>query len=152
MPERDSGNFLICVSHKSPSASTQLGPITYCPTIPTRPQLFHPSRVTGLRFTSHKSPITSHASPSSLRRPVRRFILALLGQLPRACSVGEHGPDLPRARAGRFKYEMAAIRSPAGTFVASYIARQLNQLARGDFHYVEIVISAGPSPAECQQL
>src|ERR1700732_1159835 len=47
---------------------------------------------------------------------------------------------------------MAALRRPAGAFVAADVARQLDQLMRGDFHDVEIVISAGPTPTECQQL
>src|SRR5258708_9069737 len=63
MLERCTDNHRIRVSHKSPFASISPNPITYCPTIPMRPQLFHQPQITGFRVTSHQSRVTSHASP-----------------------------------------------------------------------------------------
>ena len=59
------------------------------------------------------------------RRPVGRFVLPLRGQLARLGSVGEHGPDLPRARARGLEHEVPSVGRPAGPFVAPGVARQL---------------------------
>src|SRR6267154_6877582 len=97
-----------------------------------------------------------HLPPNLLRtlalRPVRRFIVASSGKLPRLSAIGQHGPDLPGARARGFKNKVPSIRSPTGAFVASCVVGQFYELAAGDFHDVDVVIVTGPAPTERQQL
>src|SRR5229473_1362271 len=45
-------------------------------------------------------------------RPVRRFVVAGSGKLPRLSAIGQHGPDLPGAGTRGFKNKVPAIRRP----------------------------------------
>jgi len=74
------------------------------------------------------------------------------GELVGLRTVGEHRPDLTRAGASGFEYEMAAIGSPGGTLVAPLVAGDLEQLAGSYIHDVEIVVSAGTTPTEREEL
>src|ERR1700693_42727 len=89
---------------------------------------------------------------SSLGRPVRRFVLTLIRQLPRLRSISQHGPYLASPRARRFENQVTAIGRPAGTLVASGVARELDKLMAHDVHHVNIVIPTGAPPAKCEQL
>src|SRR5260370_23019591 len=89
---------------------------------------------------------------TSALRPVRRFVVAGSGKLPRLGAVGQHGPDLPGAGTRGFKNKVPSIWSPTGAFVASCVVGQFYDLAAGDFHDVDVVIIAGPAPTERQQL
>src|SRR5882757_4070018 len=85
-------------------------------------------------------------------RPVRRFVVAGSGKLPRLSAIGQHGPDLPGAGTRGFKNEVPAIRRPTGSLVASCVVGQFDNLAAGDFHDVDVVIITGPAPTKRQQL
>src|SRR6266853_3715978 len=85
-------------------------------------------------------------------RPVRRFVVAGSGKLPRLSAIGQHGPDLPGAGARGFKNKVPSIWSPTGAFVASCVVGQFDDLAAGDFHDVDVIIITRPAPTERQQL
>ena len=85
-------------------------------------------------------------------RPVRRFVVAGSGKLPRLSAIGQHGPDLPGAGTRGFKNKVPSIWGPTGAFVASCVVGQFYDLAAGDFHDVDVVIITGPAPTERQQL
>src|SRR6267142_2144547 len=86
------------------------------------------------------------------RRPVRRFIVASGSQLAGLRAVRKHGPDLPGARPRGFKNDVAAVRRPTGAFVASGVARQFDNLAAGDIHYVDVIVIVGPAPTKGEEL
>src|SRR5260370_34867692 len=67
-------------------------------------------------------------------------------------AVGEHGPYLALAIAGGFKDDVAAVRSPTGPLVLATVASDLNDLARGGFHDVDVEISVRPPPTEGHHL
>ena len=67
-------------------------------------------------------------------------------------AVGKHAPDLTRAAASRFEHDVAAIRRPAGAFVATRVARDLDNFAGGSFHHVDVVVAVGPAPTEGKNL
>ena len=52
--------------------------------------------------------------------------MSLEGQLPGQRAVGQHAPDLARARARGFKDQVTPVRRPPRAFVASGIAGQLH--------------------------
>jgi hypothetical protein len=61
--------------------------------------------------------------------PVGGFVVAVGGELVRLGAVGEHGPDLAGAAAGGFEDDVAAVRSPTGTFVAAHVAGEFEDAA-----------------------
>src|ERR1700730_16828413 len=67
-------------------------------------------------------------------------------------AVGKHAPDLARAAASRFEHDVTPISCPAGTFVATGVARDLDNFAGSSFHYVDVVVAVGPAPTEGQNL
>src|SRR5208282_1619354 len=88
-----------------------------------------------------------------LRRPVRRLVVAFGGELAGLGAVGEHGPDLARAGAGRFEDDMAAVGSPAGALVArAGVWREIDDVLRSGLHDVEIVVAVGTAPTEGKDL
>src|SRR5260370_18260260 len=68
------------------------------------------------------------------------------------CAVGEHGPDLAFAIAGGFKDDVAAVGSPTGTLVLAAVAGDLNDLAGGGIHDVDVEIAVRPAPTEGDHL
>ncbi len=84
--------------------------------------------------------------------PVGRFVVALGGELAGFGTVGEHDPNLARAAASGFEDDMAAIGSPTGAFVAAGVAGNFADGARGDIHDVDVVIAAGTTPTEGEEL
>src|SRR5271155_1659696 len=84
--------------------------------------------------------------------PIGRLVVAGAGELVGLGAVGQHRPDLARAATGGFEDEVAAVWGPAGALVAAGIAGELEELAGGGVHYVEIVVAAGTAPREGQQL
>src|SRR5229473_6920131 len=67
-------------------------------------------------------------------------------------AIGQHGPNLARAAACRFKNEVAAVGRPTGALVAALVAGQLDNLAGSGVHDVKVVIVVGAAPTESQQL
>src|ERR1700719_1055030 len=67
-------------------------------------------------------------------------------------AVGEHGPDLALAIARGFEDDVAAVGRPTGALVLATVARDLDDLARGGFHDVDVVIAVGPAPTEGDHL
>src|SRR5882762_6533378 len=84
--------------------------------------------------------------------PVGGFVVAGCCELVGLGAVGQHGPDLARAGAGGFEDEVAAVGSPAGTFVAAGVAGELEDVARADVDYVDVVIAGGAAPTEGEEL
>ena len=80
------------------------------------------------------------------------FVVAGSGELMRLRAIGEHGPDLARAAARGFEHDVAAVRSPTGTFVAAGVAGDFDELPGGGFHDVDIVIAIGTAPTESEDL
>src|SRR5258708_20210785 len=67
-------------------------------------------------------------------------------------AVREHGPDLSLAIARGFKDDVAAVGRPTGALVLATVARDLNDLARGRFHDVDVVIAVRSSPTKSDHL
>src|SRR5271155_3676826 len=86
------------------------------------------------------------------RRPVGRFVLTLERQLPRQAAIRQHGPDVLRAGARRFKNEVASVGRPTRPFIAALVARQFHELPGNNVHDIDIEITARASPAKCEQL
>lgn len=84
--------------------------------------------------------------------PVGGLVVAGIGELVRLGSVGEHGPDLARAATSGFKDNVATVGSPTGSFIAAGIASDFSGLAGSSVHDVDIVIAAGATPAEGEEL
>ena len=75
------------------------------------------------------------------------------GQLVGLRAVGEHGPDLACAGAGGFENDVTAVGSPARALVAALVASDLDgRLGRRGIHNIDVVIAAGASPAEGEEL
>src|SRR5580658_3648367 len=85
-------------------------------------------------------------------RPVGRFVLALIRQLPRQAAIGEHGPDVPRAGARGFENKVTSVGRPAGPLVATLVARQFHELPGHNVHDIDIEITARPWPARCGEV
>src|SRR5579862_6761900 len=102
-------------------------------------------------WTSGKYTPETKTRLALLRRPVGRLVLPLRRELASLGPVGQHGPNLPRSCARRFKHQVPAVRRPTGPLIAAGIARQFHQVVRRDIHGVNIVIPAGAPPAEGQQ-
>src|SRR5579862_3555338 len=47
---------------------------------------------------------------------------------------------------------MAAIGSPTGALIPASVSSQFHELARDNFHYIEVIVSVRATPAEGQQL
>src|SRR5260370_8510683 len=67
-------------------------------------------------------------------------------------AVGEYGPYLALAVAGGFKEDVAAVRRRAGALVLATVAGDLDDLARGGFHDVDVEIAVRPPPTEGHHL
>src|SRR5437660_7661012 len=67
-------------------------------------------------------------------------------------AIGQHGPDLPRAAAGRLEDKVAAVGSPAGALIAALVAGQLYNLAGSGVHDVDVVVVVGAAPAKSEEL
>src|SRR5258708_30318715 len=67
-------------------------------------------------------------------------------------AVREHGPDLSLAIARGFKDDVAAVGRPTGALVLTTVARDLNDLARGPLHDVDVVIAVGAAPTKGDHL
>src|SRR5260370_33424880 len=67
-------------------------------------------------------------------------------------AVGEYGPYLALAVAGGFKDDVAAVRSPTGPLVLATVAGDLDDLARGGFHDVDVESAVRPPPTEGHHL
>jgi len=78
--------------------------------------------------------------------PVGGFVVSVGGELVGLGAVGEHGPDLARTGAGGFEDDVAAVRGPAGAFVAAHIASEFEDATGGDVHDVDVVIAGGTAP------
>ena len=85
-------------------------------------------------------------------RPVGRFVVPGGGELAGLASIGQHGPDLAGAGTRGLKNNVPAIGRPTGTFVASHVVGQFDNLPAGDFHHVDVVIVGGSAPTEGQKL
>ena len=83
--------------------------------------------------------VTRTAESSPLIRPIGIPVFPILGQLLGVKAVGEHGPNLARARARGFKCQVAAVRRPRGMLVAAGIVRQLDNPSGGNFHNVNVI-------------
>ena len=73
-------------------------------------------------------------------------------QLMRLRAVRQHHPDLSCPVPRRFENDVASVWRPGGPFVSSGVSRNLDDLLGGHVHYVQVIVSTGPAPAESQQL
>src|SRR5713226_2727488 len=100
------------------------------------------------RSTIYYRSYTNRGPRKSACRPVRRLVVTGGRQLARLGAIGEHGPDLARAAAGRFKNKVPTVGRPTGAFGAALVARQLYNLAGSRVHDVNVVVVIGSTPTE----